>query len=834
MMKQYWEIKGRYPDKDTILFFRLGDFYEMFFDDAEVASKILDIALTSRNKKNENPVPLCGIPFHSAENYIAKLLNHGKKVAICEQVEDPALATGIVKRDVIRVITPGTVTDPDSLEAKRHNYLAAINQSNGRWGFAVIDVTTGLFRAAEFANLRKLGDEIASLEPSEVILSRSAAESGALGKGDGILKGIVFTILDDPKFDPTLLKRVVGEADFLKVPDAAQAAAGAICHYVEYAAGGVLNHIRGIDIYETRQFMIVDESTKRNLELTRTIVDGSRHGSLLWLLDQTITPMGARLMREWLFHPLTDCARINSRLDAVETFLSDLILCEDISGVLSKVSDLERIAGRIAMETAGARDLASLKNSLKALPQLLDIKKDAEGLLREIFKNLDPLEEVAARIEAALVPEPPLGLKEGGLINKGFSAELDELRKISGEGKGFIAGLEAEEKRRTGINSLKVRYNRVFGYYIEVTHTHKDKIPENYIRKQTLTNAERYVTPELKHFEEKVLGAEEKSRALEYELFSRLRFELAGYLPRIKKTAAYLARLDVLVSLAGLARKNRYTRPEINNSAEIEIKDGRHPIIEKINTGDRFVPNDVYLNDTTDRLLIITGPNMAGKSTVMRQVALIVLMAQMGGFVPAAGAKIGIVDRIFTRVGASDNIMRGLSTFMMEMQEASAILSEATEKSLIIIDEIGRGTSTFDGLAIAWAVAEYIHDHIKAKTLFATHYHELTDLQLTKKGVKNFNIAVKEWNDKIIFLHKIVPGGVSHSYGIQVAQLAGLPRPVVERAREVLANLETGELDEVGLPKIAYSRAERGNIPANGNQLQLFYQEGTHIKRGQT
>lgn len=849
MMKQYFEIKSRYPDKDTILFFRLGDFYEMFFEDAEVAAGILDIALTSRNKNDDNPVPLCGVPYHSAEGYISKLLAGGKKVAICEQVEDPSEAKGIVKRDVVRVITPGVITEPNNLEAAEHNFLAAVYRQSGKWGFAVIDVTTGLFRATEFDNPKDINDEISRLEPSEILISRSLEGEGLFNENDRLIQGITFTSLDDPKFDPQHVAKTLGEE--VDIPETGKGAAGAILNYIEYSAKAVLKHVKGIELYESQTFMKIDESTKRNLELTRTMIDGTRYGSLLWLLDRTETPMGARMIREWLMRPLRDAGRISERLSAIKSLYNDAILSDEIRTVLKKVDDLERTAGRIAMETANARDLISLKNSLNSLQKVKEIKIDKSKLLKDILNNINSacnsgepgfiseagesrnqgnLSSISQMIDSSLEDEPPISLREGGLIKEGFSRELDELRSISGEGKGFIAKLESDEKSKTGISSLKIRYNRVFGYYIEVTNTHKEKVPKTYIRKQTLTNAERYITPELKAFEEKVLGAEERIKSLEYELFAELRLELTKYVYAIKSTALNLANLDVLLSLSTVARENRYVQPEITDSTEIEIKEGRHPIIEKINARDRFIPNDLYMNNQTDRLMIITGPNMAGKSTVMRQAALIVLMAQIGSFVPAYKAKIGIVDRIFTRVGASDNIMRGQSTFMVEMQEAAAILKEATERSLIIIDEIGRGTSTFDGLAIAWAVAEFIHDKIKAKTLFATHYHELTDLELTKKSVKNFNIAVKEWNDKIIFLHKLVPGGVGHSYGIQVAQLAGLPQDIVDRAREILANLESGELDEVGQPKLAYSKQEkvRKKAELDRNQLQLFHKDTPH------
>lgn len=822
MLKQYWEVKSRYPDKDTILFFRMGDFYEMFFEDATVASKILDIALTTRNKNMDEPVPLCGVPFHSVDGYISKLLASGKKVAICEQVEDPSVAKGIVRRDVIRVVTPGTIIEPETLESTRHNFLVATNQLGENWGLAAIDVTTGLFRVFDFNSIKDLKDEIARLEPSEVLVSRSFADAG-LGESIRTLSTMTVTVLDDPQFDPEVLKPYICTDSFEKIPDSAKAAAGAICNYVSYTAKEILHQIKDIEVKKTSSTMVIDESTKRNLELTKTMIEGSTHGSLFWLLNETLTSMGARLLRDWLVNPLTDTNEIRERHNGVSQFVGDVILAGDISTTLSKVSDIERIAGRLSMETASPRDMASLKTTLNVLPYLIEFKTKTSNRIRDILENITPLDEVKTRIEKTIVDEPPIGLKDGGIIKDLVSQELDELRQISHEGKGFIARLETKERERTGINSLKVRYNRVFGYYIEVTHTHRDRVPSDYIRKQTLANAERFITPELKEFEEKVLGAEERIKALEYDLYTTFRGELKKYVDDLKRTAQLIAELDVILSFAATARNNRYVEPEMIEGDEISIKEGRHPIIEKINTSERFVANDIYLNNTTDRLLIITGPNMAGKSTVMRQVAIIILMAQIGSFVPAKAARLGVVDRIFTRVGASDNIMRGQSTFMVEMMEAASILKDATQKSLIVIDEIGRGTSTFDGVAIAWAVAEYIHDTIKAKTLFATHYHELIDLVLTKKGAKNFNIAVKEWNDKIIFLHKLVTGGVNHSYGIQVAQLAGLPLDVIKRAREVLVNLESGELDEVGLPKIAHSLDGKSGRGQNVNQLQLFH-----------
>ncbi len=790
MLKQYWQIKSEIKDNDTILFFRLGDFYEMFFDDAKIASEILDITLTSRNKNNPNPVPLCGVPFHAAEGYITKLLSSGKKVAICEQVEDPNLAKGIVRREVVKIITPGVLMEADNLVASQNNYLVAIAFNKGIFSLALCDVSTGDFRATVIKNIHHLAEEMSRIEPKEVLVARSFSGDQLFANLKQMLGTAVITILDDPYFDPMPCGKIVSE----EIPSDAYGAIGAIVGYLKATQKTKLDHIETVKPYSISEYMVVDETTKRNLELIKTLADGSHYGSLIWLLDKTRTAMGARTIRNWMFYPLLNIGAINERLDAVQTIKDDFKLSECLKRDLSTISDMERITARVVTGSSNARELVSLKDSLRVLPKIKDHLKDCTGCLGRIMEGIDPLTELDERIEKVLVNEPPLSVKDGGLIREGFSAELDELRGLSTSGKDFIARLEATERQRTGINSLKVRYNKVFGYYIEVTHTHAEKIPDNYIRKQTLVNAERFITPELKEYEEKVLGAEERIRQLEYELFSELRNFASSFAGRLAQTSDCIGRLDAIVSLTETANNNRYCRPSFSENGQIIITGGRHPVIEALNPATRFVPNDINLDMDKCRLMIITGPNMAGKSTVMRQTALISLMAQMGSFVPATEANLSVVDRIFTRVGASDNLIKGQSTFMVEMNETAAILKNATEKSLILIDEIGRGTSTYDGVSIAWAVAEYLHDNVKAKTLFATHYHELTDLAFAKSAVKNFNVAVKEWNDQIIFLRKLVEGGVNRSYGIQVARLAGIPQDIIARAKEILVKLEEGEM----------------------------------------
>lgn len=828
MMRQYLEIKSSYPD--AILFFRLGDFYEMFLDDAVKASRILDITLTSRNKNAEGgEVPLCGVPYHSANPYIAKLVAAGEKVAICEQVEDPKTAKGIVRREVVRVVTPGLVTDSDSLSPKENNFLVAvIPLTDALLGLATVDLSTGHFRATEMSGEEELLAELACISPREVLLPARNRDSALLKK---ILLNAtpLVTYLEEWTEDNEYGSRLFHE-QFGAAPDSfcegltgVTVAAAAILHYLRETQKGSTLHLRELVIYRNREFLLLDDATRRNLELTRTMVDGRRKGSLLGLMDHTVTPMGARKLKEWINYPLVTVAEITRRHDAVEEIFAAPARRDEITAAIVGIADLERLNGRISLASASARDLVALKVSLQRLPAVIaSLQGCASGLLRLSAASIDLLDDVAALVSRGIAENPPFGLREGGVIADGYHEELDELRRISSEGKGFIARLEAKEKQRTGISSLKIRYNRVFGYYIEVTKANLADIPDDYIRRQTLANAERFITPELKEYEDKVLGAEDRIAELEYVLFQEMRLLVAAEGGRIALTADTLAVIDVIVSYARLATLADYCRPVINNGETIAISDGRHPVIESLNLGERFVANDLLLDSADNQLLIITGPNMAGKSTFMRQAALITLMAQIGSFVPAKAATIGVTDRIFTRVGAADNLARGQSTFMLEMTETANILRNATPRSLVILDEIGRGTSTFDGVSIAWAVAEFLHDcsEHKAKTLFATHYHEMTELAVTRSGVKNFNVAVREWNDQVIFLRKIVPGGASHSYGIQVARLAGVPPLVLERAKEILLNLEKGEFSAEGLPRIAKGKRSASAEPSP--QMSLF------------
>ena len=831
MMQQYLQIKAEYPD--AILFFRLGDFYEMFMEDAVVASRILDITLTARNKGAEEEVPLCGIPYHSCQPYLAKLVQNGHKVAICEQVEDPRAAKGIVKREVVRVVSPGLVVDTDTLDPRRNNYLMALApDAEGRCGVAYVDITTGEFRVTELPDSASAAGEVLSRDPAEVLL----VEGDSVAPPDKVLAdslaGRIVNRVPEWATADDRARQILGEFfpggslegfGCAAMPGAIRAA-GMILHTLGETQNGAVTHLQPLQTYHVRDYMVLDDFTRRNLELTETLHDGGRRGSLLGVMDRTVTAMGARKLRHWLTHPLVDLERIEQRQGAVCEFVAESLLRDDLRRLLDGVYDLERLNGRIAMATGNAKDLAALKTSLERLPRLAAaLQPVVSPMLATLRDRLDTLPDTVDLISRAIVDDPPFVLREGGIIRTGFNAELDELRAISREGKGWIARLEQEEKERTGIPSLKVRYNRVFGYYIEVTRSHLNRVPEDYQRKQTLANAERYITPTLKEYEEKVLGAEERVVEIEYDLFQEVRREVALQGARLQASADVVATLDVLLGLADLAHERNYCRPLMDASTELLIEEGRHPVIEAMNLGERFVANDVDMNTTERQILIITGPNMAGKSTFMRQVALIVLMAQMGSLIPARKARIGLVDRIFTRVGASDNLARGQSTFMVEMTEAANILNHASPRSLIILDEIGRGTSTFDGISIAWAVAEYLHDHapVAARTLFATHYHELTDLAQTRERVKNYNVAVKEWNDQIIFLRRIVKGGASHSYGIQVARLAGLPVAVIDRAKEVLQNLESGEY-EAGAPRLARSKKAR-KTPA-APQLGLFEQ----------
>ncbi len=823
MMQQYLEIKSDYPD--AILFFRLGDFYEMFMEDAVVAARILDITLTSRNKGSAEEIPLCGVPYHSCQPYIAKMVQAGHKVAICEQVEDPRLAKGIVKREVVRIVTPGLVVDTDTLDPRQNNYLLALAPADtDRWGLAFVDITTGEFRTTELDSVEALAGELASRNPTEVLLPEGEAGDALAARLDEVLKPLVVNYLPDWVFAEDRAGQLLGEffphgsleAFGCRGMVGATAAAGAVLHYLHETQRGTLTHLQPLKTYLAHNFMVLDDFTRRNLELTGTLLDGGRKGSLLGVMDRTVTAMGARKLRHWITHPLIDLAKIRLRQAAVEEFVSASLLRDDLRQALDGIYDLERLNARIALATANGRDLVALRNSLQQLPRILELLGAGTApLLVRLRDQIDPLPELVELIESAIVDDPPFVLREGGLIRTGFNDELDELHRISREGKSWIARLEQEEKARTGIPSLKVRFNKVFGYYIEVTRSHLARVPADYERKQTLANAERYITPALKEFEQKVLTAEERVVAIEYDLFQQVRAQVAAQGASIQATGGQLAVLDVLLGFAELAHERNYCRPEMDDTTDLVIEEGRHPVIETMALGERFVPNDTLMDTAENQILMITGPNMAGKSTFMRQVALICLMAQVGSLVPARSARIGLVDRIFTRVGASDNLARGQSTFMVEMTETAKILNHATCRSLIVLDEIGRGTSTFDGISIAWSVAEYLHDQpaVAARTLFATHYHELTELGLTRQRVKNYNVAVKEWDDQIIFLRRIVKGGASHSYGIQVARLAGLPQSVIARAKEVLHNLEAGEF-EAGAPRLARSLRSPQAAPA--------------------
>ncbi|MCG0237771.1 MAG: DNA mismatch repair protein MutS [Firmicutes bacterium] len=820
MFNQYRQFKAQYPD--CLLFFRLGDFYELFMEDAEIAARELDLVLTGRDAGAVGRVPMCGVPYHSAENYIAKLIEKGYKVAICEQVEDPKQAKGLVRREVVRVVTPGTLVEPRLLEEKRNHYLAAVCQGKTGFGLAYADLSTGEFAACELqgaSGLRQLLEELGRLEPREVLL-----EPG-LETAPGIteplkLQGAAFQAYDAKAFrHPDAYRRLCEHFGThslrgfgLEELELATRAAGAVLQYLEETQKTSLGHITGIQVYFPGEYMTLDPATRRNLEITRSIRDGSRKGTLLSVLDRTVTSMGGRMLRSWLERPLIRLADIQARHEAVAELVENPLMRAELRSLLQDVYDLERLAGRIAYGNANARDLVALKHSLVALPSLKILLGDARSRrLQELRDQLDMLDDVRDLIERAIDDDPPYNLNEGGLIKSGYNAEVDRLRKAAREGKGWIAALEVREREKTGIKSLKIGYNKVFGYYIEVTRPNLHLVPDYYIRKQTLAGAERFITPELKEIEEQVLGAEEKVVALEYQLFTEVRQQVAKEVARIQASARAVAELDALASFAEVASAYGYVRPEMNDGDEIWIKDGRHPVLERVLPEGSFVPNDCLLDTRENRLLLITGPNMGGKSTYMRQVALICLMAQAGSFVPAAEARLGVVDRIFTRVGASDDLATGQSTFMVEMTEVAAILHAATRRSLIVLDEIGRGTATFDGLSIAWAVAEYIADpeRLGAKTLFATHYHELCELEGLIPGVKNYSVAVRERGEEVAFLYKIVRGGADRSYGIQVARLAGLPRAVIERAQEILATLEQQEGQRRSRREAAMARARQ-------------------------
>ena len=799
MLKQYVAIKKEYPD--SILFFRLGDFYEMFYDDAKVASKVLGIALTSRNKSGKNPVPLCGVPFHSAEPYLAKLLKEGHKVAVCEQVEDPKTAKGVVKRKVVRVLTPGAIIDTEKLDSKSNNYLASVYVNNNSYGLSYTDISTGVFRTTSFNSLEALIDELSQIEPKELLL-QDDENRGTISRSDLTgTRNVLVTELDPWVWDIDRAKELLLEHLSAKTlepfgledhPDSISAS-GALIQYLKDTQMDEMPPLDEPRFYQKSDYLLIDDSTKTNLELLQTIRGDSDKGTLFWVLDETMTAMGARMLKFWIANPLINKKEIEHRLDGVSDFISNPRLKSDLRATLKDISDIERLIGRISTTSARPRDLGSLRDSSIHIKEIkAKLESSSTRVLKQISENIDELDDIRDHLEKTIVEEPPVSSREGGIIRQGINSELDELRSIRTDGKKWIAELESREKEVTGITSLKIGYNKVFGYYIEVTKTHIDSVPEHYIRKQTLVNAERYITQELKEYEEKLLGAEDKILDIERELFEEIRIKVARESERVRKTAALIAQIDVLSSLSEVAEKYDYIRPVISNTKNLDLKNNRHPVIERMELGEGFVPNDIRLDVKEDQVLIITGPNMAGKSTLIRQVALSVLMAQMGSFVPATHAEVGICDRIFTRVGASDNIAKGQSTFMVEMVETAYILRHASNKSLVILDEIGRGTSTFDGMSIAWAVAEYLHD-IGAKTLFATHYHELAELAISKKRTKNYNIYVKESGDKIVFLRKLVPGATSHSYGIQVAKLAGVPEAVIKSARKVLLNLEKSQ-----------------------------------------
>ena len=827
VMRQYQQIKSQYPD--MIVLFRMGDFYEMFHEDARLASRLLGLTLTSRSK-GKKAVPMAGMPHHSVHGYVKRLIQAGYKVAVCDQIQDPREATGLVDRDVTRVITPGTLTEDAMLESKEHNYLASVIIEGNAAGLAWVDLSTGQFRVEDL-DASKLPDELSRVNPAELLLPEALAE-----QADGLIDRLrretsaMVTPRPDWAFGRDPSERVLLEHFGVQSLEGfgcggmglALSAAGATLQYLHETQKTFLGHIRSLTLSSAPDRVVLDRATQLSLELTRTMREGQRRGSLLWVLDRTLTPMGGRLLKEWVISPLRSSKDIGDRQDGIEEFCRNPTLRKQVRASLNAVYDIERLTTRVATGRANARDLLALRRSLEPLPALKKRVSEAHSeRLTAIGKALDPVEEVRTLIGAAIAPDPPVALKEGGLIRDGYAPELDELRSIQRDGKSWIARFQAGEMKRTKIPSLKVGYNQVFGYYIEVTHTHRNKVPPEYVRKQTLKNAERYITPDLKEYETRVLTAEERARDLEYDLFVKTRQAVAEHTVRLQGTAQRLAELDSLASLAEVAADYGYVRPQMTEEREIQITNGRHPVLER-SLAEPFVPNDTSLDGEQTQVMIITGPNMAGKSTYIRQVALMVLMAHIGSFVPADSARIGLTDRIFTRVGASDELARGQSTFMVEMIEAANILNNATDRSLIILDEVGRGTSTFDGVSIAWAVAEYIAQHIGSRTLFATHYHELTELSSLFSQIKNYNIAVREWEDEIIFLRRIVEGGTDKSYGIHVARLAGVPKEVVERAKTILANLESASLDAEDRPRFA-TTGRRGERKGTGRlQLTIF------------
>jgi DNA mismatch repair protein MutS len=826
MMDQYLRLKKAHPD--AILLFRLGDFYEMFYEDAETAAPVLEIALTSRQK-----APMCGVPFHAVDSYIARLLKRGFKVAISEQLEDPKKARGVVKRDVVKVLTPGTAVEVDLEGAKENVFIAGVSRSAAGWGLALIDLATGRMRTTQgtWGEARNLADELFRASPKEIVFPEDDEPEietlmAPLASDPPVESPLETWAFDFAQARSLLLEHlgVTTLAGFgLEDRELAVSAAGALLYYLKKIRKDSLNLVQQISYDHISQHLILDAATIKNLELVRNLRDGRVKDSLLDVIDMTVSPLGGRLLKSWLLEPLIDPAAIDARLEAVEEWLRKTVERRELRDQLKGVLDLERLTGKISLAAAHPRDLIALKRSLEPLPAVeAALASFASPLVAEIRTGWDNGRDIRELVGAAILDEPAFLLTEGGIIRDGFDTELDALRGVSRSGKSFIAQLEIRERRRTGISSLKVRYNKVFGFYIEVTKPNLHLVPADYSRKQTLVGSERFLTPELRDHETKVLAAEQRSAEIENRLFVEVRSRIAAETPRLQRIASAVARLDALAGLAELASQRNYSRPAVNSGDRIVIREGRHPVIEKA-TAEPFIPNDTRLDRDDDQILIVTGPNMGGKSTYLRQVALIVILAQMGSFVPAAAAELGVVDRVFTRIGAMDFLNVGQSTFMVEMLETANLLNNATPRSLILLDEIGRGTSTFDGLSIAWAVAEHLHDQeeVRAKTLFATHYHELTELALTMKRIKNYHVAVKEWKDEVIFLRKILPGPSDRSYGIHVAKLAGLPRAVVDRAREVLFNLEKLELDEAGAPRLAYrARARRDR-----SQLLLFREE---------
>ena len=836
MMQQYMKTKEEY--KDCILFYRLGDFYEMFFDDALTASKELEITLTGKDCGQEERAPMCGVPYHAVDAYLNKLVSKGYKVAICEQVEDPKLAKGIVKREVIRVVTPGTNLNTQALDETKNNYLMCIVYTTDRYGISVADITTGEYLVTELDSERKLLDEIMKFSPSEIVCNHSFYVSGIDIEDMKERLGITVYALDSWYFDDSMCSRVlmehfkVSSLDGLGISDysCGVIASGALLKYLMETQKTSISNLTGLTPYSIGKYMILDSSTRRNLELCETLREKNKRGSLLWVLDKTKTAMGARLLRKFVEQPLIEKQEILDRLDAVEELKNNAITREELREYLNPVYDLERLISRITYQSANPRDLIAFKTSLSMLPHIKYLMKSLQSsLLSELEKEMDDLSDLYELIDASIIEEPPISIRDGGIIKEGFHEEVDRLRNAKTEGKTWLAELEAKERDKTGIKNLKIKYNKVFGYYLEVTNSYKDLVPEYYTRKQTLANAERYITPELKELEDMILGAEDKLYSLEYGLYVDIRNRIAEEIIRIQQTAKAVAGIDVFSSLALVAERNNYVKPSINEKGVIDIKNGRHPVVERMIPNDMFIANDTYLDNAKSRISIITGPNMAGKSTYMRQTALIVLMAQIGSFVPAQSAKIGLVDRIFTRVGASDDLASGQSTFMVEMTEVANILRNATKNSLLILDEIGRVTSTFDGLSIAWAVVEHISNPklLGAKTLFATHYHELTELEGKLTGVNNYCIAVKEKGDDIVFLRKIIKGGADKSYGIQVAKLAGVPDTVIERAKELSEELSSADItvkvQEIGSDSQKSKKTKTKKLdPVDMDQMSLF------------